>query len=134
MSTIEQVPDVEQVRADWLAAVDRLLEDIIKWSSEQGWPVRVQDKEIQEKLLGSYHVRQVEVDTPEGVIVAEPVAQSVVRAHGRVDLYAWATRHKVRLLRQGHEWIVRTDSGIDWPSVWGRDTYVYLAQALARAR
>jgi len=130
MANKKQVVDVEKERSEWVAEVNHLLNDIKDWAEKERWLVDRQDKELQEERLGAYRSSVLFIQSPQGRLVAEPVARSVVGADGRVDLYAWPSLHRVRLLRIGAQWKVRTDSGIDWPKPWNHQAFVELAKEL----
>jgi hypothetical protein len=133
MSVTEQILDPETLRAEWLAAANSLLADISAWAAEQEWQVETGEQTLQEKPLGEYETLCLTIHAPAGDLVVEPVARCVPGAEGRVDLYAWPSHHRVRLLRRAGRWVVRTDSGIDWPHPWSRDTFLELATALISA-
>ena len=65
------------------------------------------------------------IHAPQGRLILEPIARGIVGAQGRVDLYAWPSLFKVLLLHKPRgkdrplEWVVRTESGLDWPQPWG---------------
>ena len=40
---------------------------------------------------------------------------------------------RVMLLRQSDQWIIRTESGLDWPQAWSQETFLTLADGLLRA-
>jgi hypothetical protein len=134
MSTTEQLLDIEATRREWLAALDALLADVTRWSEEQGWQVEAEEKEIREQRLGAYATRKLTVTTPAGKLVIDPIARSVYVAEGRVDMYAWATYNRVVLERRRGEWVVRTESNIDWPLPWSRETFLDLAGRLLGSR
>lgn len=41
--------------------------------------------------------------------------------------------HKPRDKDRPLEWVVRTESGLDWPHPWGRETFLALAEGLLKA-
>jgi hypothetical protein len=133
MSIVERVVDRQETLRQWTDAVDQLLAQVSAWGESENWDMHTEEKELREKAVGSYRTRTLALQTPAGRLILEPVAQSVPGAEGRVDLYAWPTLNRVRLLRTGDHWTVRTDSGIDWPHPWNRDTFVELARALTNA-
>ena len=133
MNTVERTVNPEETLRQWTDAVDDLLVRVSVWARSEDWDTHVEEKVLREKELGSYRTRSLVLDTPTGRLILEPVAQSVPGAQGRVDLCAWPSLNRVRLLRTGDRWIVRTDSGIDWPHSWSRDTFVELARALTTA-
>ena len=86
-----------------------------------------------EKSLGEYGTQRLLIHAQPGDLVVEPVARYVPGAEGRVDFYAWPSHNRVRLLRRPEGWVVRTDSGIDWPHPWNRETFLDLARRLMAA-
>ena len=72
----------------------------------------------------------------QGRLILEPIARGVLEAQGRVDLYAWPSLFRVMLLHKplgkdrGLAWGMRTESGIDWPQPWGRETFFTLAKGM----
>ena len=120
---------------DWTLDVNGLADDVQAWAGEQGWAVGREDTELSEAVVGgAYHVPGLTMDAPEGRLILEPVARSVVGAAGRVDLYAWPSHYRVMLLRQAEGgWVVRTELGLDWPQPWGRETFLTVARGLLNA-
>jgi hypothetical protein len=126
--------EAAQIRDEWLGAVEALRQQVREWAEQQGWMVNQTEREIEEYDLGTYKVPVLEIDTPQGELVLEPIAQNVLGATGRVDLYAYPTHFRVMLLRRdGPGWVVRTDSGLNWPHPWGQATFVELAEGLVGA-
>lgn len=120
----------------WRRAVAALIDAVQLWvSASSGWKVSQSDTEITEDGTGRpYALPILEITSPQGVIVLEPIAARVAGARGRVDFYGWPSLYRVMLLLQPEgEWVVRTDSGIDWPHDWGKDTFFELAKSLSRA-
>jgi hypothetical protein len=137
MNATELQTPSDELRRDWLQALDELTGRIETWAADQGWKVHREAKTLSEKHLGEYTTERLEIDTPYGPagrLVVEPVARAVYGSEGMVDFYAWATRNTVRLLRENGGWRVRTESEIDWPHPWGPETFVELAVGLAQAR
>lgn len=126
--------ELDQERADWIAAVRELAEAVRQWSTEAGWAVTMVPKSIEEQRLGSYEVPQLVVTTPQGHFCVEPVARDVFGADGRVDLIALKTFNRMMLVRAGGRWVVRTESGVEWPADWSKETFLDLVQRLAAAR
>lgn len=127
------------IRQAWVQDVTDLAAQVGAWAAAQGWPVVSTSVEVREDAtLGTYTVPKLEIETPEGQIVLEAVARGVLGADGRVDLYAWPSHFRVMLLRRTHRnapitWVIRTESGLDWPKPWAAQTFVEIAGGLARA-
>ncbi len=90
-----------------------------------------ESRQILEERLGAYEIHALVLETPRGRLLLEPIAFDVAGARGRVDYSVWPSLFRVMLLREGDDrWVVRTDSGINWPHPWGEGTFVELANAL----
>jgi hypothetical protein len=126
--------EAARIRAEWLGAIDSLEHQVHEWAEQQGWAVSRSERELDEQSLGTYKVPILEIETPRGEVVLEPVGQDTLGGWGRVDLSAWPSLYRVRLLwKSGQNWVVRTDSGLDWPHPWGPATFVELAEGLVAA-
>ncbi len=126
--------EAETALAQWQTAVKALAHEIEDWARERGWGVERSSGEVNEELFGVYEVPVLTIETDKGRLILEPIARMVVGADGRVDLYAYPTLFRVMLLYTAgdHRWTVRTDSGIDWPQPWQKDTFYALAAGLLR--
>ena len=101
----------------------RLADDVQSWATQEaarGWRVETEERELAEEVVGgAYRVPVVTIHAPQGRLIMEPIARGTVGAQGRVDLYAWPSLYRVMLLHKPHnheyEWVVRTESGLDWP-------------------
>ena len=139
--TLQTQPDTRLalVREAWVRDVKDLVHTVEEWAegaaAERGWTTTKADIELSEEATGgSYVVPILEIHAPEGKLVLEPVGRGTMNADGRVDLYAWPSLYRVMLLRKNDQgWIVRTDSGLDWPESWGDDTFMSLAGGLLKA-
>lgn len=126
--------EAARVRDEWLTAIDALRQQVREWAEHQGWTVTESEREVNEYDLGTYTVPVLEIETPSGEVVLEPKGQGTLGGWGRVDLAAWPALYRVMLLwKPGRSWVVRTDSGLDWPHPWGPATFVELAEGLIGA-
>jgi hypothetical protein len=124
----------EVERESWRRAVIALKEQVQRWATSRGWPVTELTQTVTDDSIGTYEVPLLEIDTPKGRVVLEPIGRDILGVNGRIDLYAWPTHYRVMLLRTGDDrWIVRTDSGLNWPEPWGEQTFEVLAEGLAEA-
>jgi hypothetical protein len=136
MRTVPKLSPEEQaqLRDEWLQVVAALAKQVRDWAEKKGWTVTEEQREINEEQLGIYRVPVLQIDTPRGQVVLEPIARDVAGAEGRVDLYAWPTLFRVMLLRGGGpDWVIRTDSGLNWPHPWEEATFAELAEGLLGA-
>ncbi len=146
--TKQQTGDLEAGMADsrsnWERHTAQLAEEVQTWAAQEagarGWRVEREEIEHAEEVVGgTYHVPVLTIHAPQGRLVLEPIARGVMGAQGRVDLYAWPSLFRVMLLHKprgkdaGLEWVVRTESGVDWPLPWGRETFLTLAEGLLNA-
>lgn len=115
-----------QKRRDWERNTALLADEVQARAGQEaaarGWRVERERKELAEEVVdGAYRVPVVTIHAAQGRLTLEPVARGVLGAQGRVDLYAWPSLFRVMLLHKplgrGHglKWVVRTESGIDWP-------------------
>ena len=124
----------ERIRDQWVQDVTDLVHKVEHWSSSQGWETKITPTTLGEEVTGGiYTVDQLTIDAPAGRLVLEPVARGTMGADGRVDLYAWPSFFRVQILRRGRQWIVRTESGLDWPQPWDAETFRAIAEGLLRA-
>ena len=117
---------MEHSRYNWERSTLLLAGEVQAWAEQaaaaHGWRVEREEKELSEEVVGgAYRAPVVTIYAPQGRLVLEPIARGTVGAQGRVDLYVWPSLFRVMLLHKslgqgrGLEWIVRTESGIDWP-------------------
>lgn len=120
------------LREEWLHTVLDLKNQIKIWASqEEGWTfTRHEEREVDEVPLGTYTVEVWRLETPQGEVRLEPVARNFP-GHGIVELYAWPTAYRVRLIQaQDDQWRVLTDSGIYLHQPWDREHFKTLVQDL----
>ncbi len=127
-----------RLREQWVEQVTALAHDAEAWATAardaHGWTVERRTHEIEEDVVGgAYVVPGLRVSAGADELRLEPVARGVLHADGRVDLYAWPSMYRVMLLRKNGAWVARTESGLDWPQAWGRETFLTLADGLLRA-
>ena len=126
--------EATQMREKWTIAVRTLARQVSEWAVHQKkWTIIPQpDKEIAEEPIEGYIVPVVRIQTNKGTAVLEPIAQNVGGSDGRVDLYAYPSMFRVKLLyrESDQKWTVRTDSGLDWPHPWSEATFVELVNGL----
>ena len=104
-----------QMRVEWKQTVDELMDQVCEWVRQhKEWSIVPQsDKEIAEDPLGAYTVPVMRILTENGTVVLEPIARNVRGSDGRVDLYAYPTLFRVKLIYRESDqtWTVRTDQG-----------------------
>jgi hypothetical protein len=139
---VSEKSEKEEVLNEWKSAIEDLFKDVGEWSSEQtGWEFHLSKKEIEEEAIGAYSVPVLTLDTPEGRLQLEPIARMVFGGQGAVELYAWPTLYRVRLVRKPKapapseemEWVVLSD-GIRWPRPFSQETFIEPARSLLDAQ
>lgn len=149
MTVAEKIPPLPASekasgREEWLSAVEALMTDVTAWSHSQGWDVlargRKADRDFSDAEQGA---SIIEIDAhPQDArsgsdvkLVLEPITYNSATGIGRVDFYVWPALYRVRLLHQSgsNAWILRTDSGLDWPLPWNKDTFTQIAHGLLKA-
>src|SRR6266511_3831152 len=102
MRTVAKLSPEEQahLRDEWLRVVEGLGHQVRGWAEKKGWTVTEEPREVNEERLGVYRAPVLQIDTPHGQVILEPIARDVAGAEGRVDLYAWPTHFRVKLLRK----------------------------------
>src|SRR5262245_9886124 len=105
-STLPRKPveNWEQVRDEWVAAVEQLVRDAETWSQGQGWAVRKEPKTITEDRLGSYTVPRLLIHASSGRLLLDPVARYIPGATGLVDLYVLPSYDPVLVPRSADGW------------------------------
>ena len=124
------------LREEWLQALQDLQNQIEAWvHQEPGWSAEWdEDHKIEEAPLGAYTVTPMNIQAPNGRLVLEPIARNYP-GRGIVELYAWPTLFRVRLLRGDvdADWQVRVDSGFTLHQEWSRENFIQLANDLLGA-
>lgn len=133
MTTLQHGQIDQARRLQWIGWMDSIAAETKSWAESAGWLVHRKQKTMQEPGLGEYEAPVLEIKTPDGHLIVEPVALQVIGAEARIDLYAWPSLNRVKLVRVKDQWVIRTDSGIDWPKTWSREAFLELAQQLTRA-
>lgn len=124
------------LRDEWLGAIETLLRQISAWTAgEDAWEIeRGETEPILEKSLGTYVPPMLTIHTPNGEVRVEPIARNAPGS-GIVEMYAWPTLRRVRLIHEGKSetWKVLTDSGIYLRQAWDKDNFRTLVTDLIDA-
>ncbi len=129
--------DAQEAIQEWKAAVGALLGQVQQWVTEDRpeWIIESSTANVSEASSGSYTIPVLEISAQNGRLILEPVGRDVFGAKGRIDLYAWPSLYRVMLLRSytNQGWVIRTESGIDWPQPWAKNSFLAVADQLLRA-
>ncbi len=130
---VKPVENWEQVRDEWIAAVDALLRDAEAWSRKQDWAVRRDPKTITEDRLGQYTVPRLLIHGVEGRLLLDPVARFVVGATGLIDFCVLPSYDAVAIVRTETGWQMHPPGVDDPPRPWSEQAFVEMARELLRA-
>ena len=118
-------------KADWVDRVTRLIDEVERWATAEGWAVHRFDKNLKESVTGEYIVPMLRMRGPHGELFLTPIALRLAGGgDGRVDLEAWPSMNRVRFIGKGDTWEIITDSNVPLRQSWNRDTFVQLARDL----
>jgi hypothetical protein len=117
---------------EWLSLVSGLVDQVEAWALEENWSIHRYTKRLdEENEVGPYDAPALRVRLPEGEVHVNPIARNVYgHADGRVDLEAWPSLNRVRLVRRKGEWEIITDSNIPLRRPWEKATFTELARDL----
>jgi hypothetical protein len=136
-NTILKPEEQALILSEWKVALTKLELQIQDWLRPgDGWSIKSLPIEITEEELGTYTVNKLVISCSKGVLHLEPIARIVFGGRGSVELYAWPTLFRVRLLisSKSDEWEVLTDSGIKLKQMWNRENFIDLANSLLDAQ
>ena len=120
-------------QAAWVSVLAKVIDEIESWAKASSWLVSRKEKAISEEHIGTYAAPVLDIKTPGGWVVVEPIGQEVLGCDGRIDIYTFPTLHRMLLVRQHGQWVLLTESGIRWPEKWGRKAFVNLVGDLTAA-
>jgi len=120
-----------QRREDWLRAIERLMVELESWCEQLGWPTARETKHFDERAIGEYDAPLLRARMPAGHLYITPIALDVIGARGRVDIEAWPSLNRVKLIRDGETWRITTDSNVQLHEPWNHETFARVAQELA---
>ena len=106
---------------NWLVRLNDLANQVAGWvEAEPDWSVEWGKTVITEDEVGTYTAPTLTIFTVGGRAVLEPIALLGFGVRGIVELYAWPTLRRVRLLIRDDvaKWEVMTDSGIKLRQPW----------------
>lgn len=128
---INDALQLENRRHAWTTRVDALINQIAEWATAQNWAVARDQKTLRERQLGGdYVVPVLRVRLPVGELNVIPVGLHVIGANGRIDIEAFPTLNRVKLVGVSDGWEIYTDSNIPLRQPWNAQTFTQLAQDL----
>ncbi len=135
MKTTIKTPVDTALLDQWLIALHELETTISGGAAQEpGWTVTEGETDtIKEDALGAYTAPMLTIHAPDGERRVEPIARNYPGL-GIVELYAWPTAYRVRLIQQkAGEWRVLTASGIFLRQPWDCEHFITLVRDLVRA-
>jgi hypothetical protein len=125
------VENWEQVRGDWVAEVERFMNQAEEWAKKQGWGTLQELKTIQEDRLGSYDVPRLLIHDTFGRLLLDPLARFVMGADGRIDLVVIPSWSGLILVKMPDGWFLLEDDADGPRFAWSEDVFVRTAKQLA---
>ena len=121
---------------DWTSRVESLATQVKGWAEKEHWPVHESERDVTEEHLGTYAVPvlRIRVLDAGGEVHLDPVGLHIIGGDGRVDLSAFPSLNRVKLIGAEKEWQVYTDSNVPLGKPWSRKTFVDLARDLAASQ
>ncbi len=144
MTVAEKVPMAAAGRSAWLETIETLFSEVEVWASTQHWDTKRRSKEFADEFAqDEYSVPILEINSPSqqseqpysDMLVLEPVMFNPQTGIQRIDFYVWPTMYRVRLIRKvdQDDWIIKTESSINWPLPWNEATFVQIAEGFLGA-
>ena len=146
MTVAEKIPilpasEKASGREEWLSAVEVLMTEVTQWSHLQGWRTVAREKQIvDETTQQEYTTLVLDIITEadysglcrEVKLVVEPMFFDAARKISRVDFFVWPALYDVVLLYETrrHDWTLRGASRFQWPSSWGQNSFLTIAEKL----
>ena len=127
---VKAVENWEQVRDEWVAAVEQLVRDAEGWAQKQEWAVRRDVKTVREDRLGQYTVPRLLIHSTTGRLLLDPVVRYVPGAMGVVDLYVLPSYDSVMISRTDEGWHLHPIDPNGIPQAWSERAFVETAQQL----
>ena len=124
------VENWEAERDEWVAAVERIVDQAEAWTREQPWFVHRDRKTITEDRIGSYEVSVLMIRTPQAPLILDPIARYVGGASGRIDFCVFPSYEYVLVVRTEAAWqFVTNPPTID--RSWSKEAFLEIAAELA---
>jgi hypothetical protein len=105
------VENWEQVRDEWVEAVEKLITEAEGWARRREWTTKRDAKRVEEDRLGPYTVPRLLVHAVFGRFVLDPVCRFVPGAEGLVDFYVMPSWDSLTIVRDRGLWYLHLDHG-----------------------
>src|SRR5262245_51690372 len=128
---LKPVKNWKKERAEWLAALEQLMNDAETWARENDWVTRRDTKTIQEEQLGGeFEVPVLKMQSMQHAWLLEPIARFVSggRATGLVDLTLMPFMDRVLVVRhQDGAWKLIKQGRKDLIRAWNKKNFTEMA-------
>jgi hypothetical protein len=124
------VDNWQQIRDEWVDAVEHLVAEAEQWAQRQDWAVRREAKAIREDRLGQYVVPRLLIHATTGRLLLDPVARYVPGARGIVDFYVLPSYDAAMISRTEQGWQLHPIKPDDPPRPWSEEAFVRTAREL----
>jgi hypothetical protein len=114
LSTFEELrAAVRQFALDeWERAAESLVAQCEQWCMELGWTAQREPREVNETLLGTYSLPQLNVYAHQRLYVLAPIARFVAGGLGAFDLSIQPSVHSAAIFRHDDRtWLILSRSG-----------------------
>jgi hypothetical protein len=128
------VANWEQVRDEWVTAVDRFMTEVEGWARKQEWATLRDPKTIDEDRIGAYTVPRLLIHAIFGRFLFDPVCRFVVGAAGLIDLSVMPSFDSVMIARSEEgQWFLHDErKGRVKRKPWNEEMFVKTIEHLRR--
>jgi hypothetical protein len=126
------VENWEQVRDEWVAAIERFMDEAEAWAKEKGWGVLREPKTIHDDdRLGSYTVSRLLIHDTFGRLLLDPIERFIVGAGGLIEFYVIPSYDWVSIVRTDRGWELHLGAADAPHQPWSKETFVDTARRLS---
>ncbi len=102
----------EQVRDEWLDAVEKIMQDVEAWSRKQDWALRRDPKVVEEDEIGEYTVPRLLIHTIDGRLLFDPITPFVSGGStGLIELCVMPSYDSIKIVRLEDGWKMLPEKG-----------------------
>lgn len=105
------VENWEEVRNDWIRAVETLVCSAATICKQHDWAARQSEKTLVDDRIGSHELPRLLFHDGEDQFLLDPIARFVPGADGLVDLGILPVYETVMIVRAGEDWRIHIDLG-----------------------
>jgi hypothetical protein len=124
----------EHLLPEWLAAMEKLVQDAETWSRRQDWAVKRDLKELHDGLLGDYSAPRLLIHTLDGRLLLDPVTRFASGVLGLAELCVMPSYDSTRIARHEDGWYLHPDPPDEPPRKWSEETFVTHVRELLHAQ